>query len=195
MIFLHYTFRLLTSIRWLQTCGKRGSPLGTLNTKEWEGINNNNPWSFAVLFRNPDLVELTNELAFSDYRWQVVQITGKSTQQSFLFFHISQWTFPVYITVHAFFKKNHIARVKKAIESFHLFALKRYWPAHVCQIMELISNQSSWLISIYLIADICVKKWQLKIYVVDKFAFSTLIYNNTDYLSNKKKPKPCITLW
>lgn len=62
----------------------------------------------AGLFRNPDLVELTNELAFSDYRWQVVQITGENTQQSFLLFHISQWTFPVYITVHAFFlKKSH----------------------------------------------------------------------------------------
>ena len=58
----------------------------------------------AGLLRNPDLVELTNELAFSDYRWQVVQITGENT--------------PVCITVHAFFKKVTLQGWKKPVSHF-----------------------------------------------------------------------------
>lgn len=61
----------------------------------------------AGLFRNPDLVELTNELAFSDYRWQVVQITGKNTRQSFLVSYFTVNFSSIHHSLWLFFKKSH----------------------------------------------------------------------------------------
>ena len=64
-------FRLLTSTRWHQTCGKRELPHGMLNTKEWEGVT-----VFLSLLLVQKMVILINWVSCVSYGWVLLIVPG-----------------------------------------------------------------------------------------------------------------------
>lgn len=64
---INLCFRLLTSTRWHQTCGKRELPHGMLNTKEWEGVT-----VFLSLLLVQKMVIFINWVSCVSYGWVLI---------------------------------------------------------------------------------------------------------------------------